>query len=288
MAATLIVAVAGGALAADFLWLRMDVFLNVVLSLATVLAFGEFCDMCESWGARPFRIWGMVGAVGLIWLNWLSLSGLVAPASLGPQLVEAGAVAVIFAIFLRQSFIRENHDALPAVGMTLLGIVYLWFLPSFLVRIRHLGGAEGWLLAGNSLLISTVLLSKVSDVGAYFIGRSFGRHKLIPRISPAKSVEGSIGGLASSIGAAYACRALGILPGLEAWWMVPAFGLLAGVTGQCGDLLESLFKRSGGVKDSGGAFPGYGGVLDVIDSLLITAAPAYFFLRFVAGLELGP
>jgi phosphatidate cytidylyltransferase len=287
VAALSILAVVGGALVADLLWVRLDVCLTVFLSVVTVLAYGEFCDMCESWGTRPFRIWGTVGCLGLLWLHWLALSGML-PVAPGAQLLEAGVVAVIFAVFLRQSFIQENRDALPAVGMTLLGIVYLWFLMSFLARIRHLhpAGAD-WLAAGTKLLIGTVALSKVSDIGAYFVGRHFGRHKLIPRISPAKSVEGSIAGLASSVGAAYLCSAIGILPGLGGW-MVPVFGLLAGATGQCGDLLESLFKRSGGVKDSGSTFPGFGGILDVIDSLLITAPPAYFFLRFVAGLELGP
>jgi CDP-diglyceride synthetase len=287
LAAVGIVAVVGGALAADFFWARRDVLLTVVLTVATVLAYGEFCDMCESWGAKPFRIWGMAGCVGLLWLHWLAMSGIVERA-LGVQLLEAGVVLVAFAVFLRQAFIAESRDALPAVGMTLLGVLYLWFLPCFLVRIRHLElPGTDWLLVGNSLLISTVVLCKISDVGAYFVGRRFGRHKLIPRISPAKSVEGSVAGLAASVGAAYACSALGILPGLRGW-MVPVFGLLAGATSQCGDLLESLFKRSGGVKDSGSTFPGYGGILDVIDSLLITAAPAYFFLRFAAGLELGP
>ncbi|HOX06566.1 MAG TPA: phosphatidate cytidylyltransferase [Planctomycetota bacterium] len=290
VAASAILAVAGGALAADFFVFRLDVLFTAVLTIATILAFGEFCDMCEARGFRPFRIWGMAVCVGLVWLHWLALSGLLS-AGAGWPLLEAGSVAAVFAIFLRQFLIRDNRDALPAVGMTLLGVVYLWFLPCFLVRIRHLedplGNAE-WLLSGNALLISTVVVSKASDVGAYFVGRSIGRHKLIPRISPAKSVEGAIAGLAASVGAAYGCAALGLLPGLREAWMIPALGVLAGAAGQCGDLLESLFKRSGGVKDSGGVFPGYGGVLDVIDSLLISAPAIYLFLRFAAGLELAP
>jgi phosphatidate cytidylyltransferase len=284
-AALVMLAVVAAALWADYHWLQGDILFSVVLSVATVWAYSEFCDICEAWGIKPFRVWGMAGCLALLWLHWMTLPhSLSAPRQLPRGVLDAGLVILIFAVFLRQGFVKETHDALAAVSMTLLGVLYLWFLPSFLVRIRHLGGAE-WLSVGNGLLISTVVLSKISDVGAYFVGRHFGRHKLIPRISPAKSVEGAVAGLASSVGAAYACSALGLLPGIPGW-AVPAFGLVAGLAGQCGDLMESLFKRSGGVKDSGAAVPGYGGILDVIDSLLITAGPAYFFLRFFGGLEM--
>jgi len=275
----LMLAVAG-AFCADLFWRRDDLFLQVILSVVTFLAYWEFCDLCESWGVKVFRVLGAVGCVAMVWLHWLTLREI---GVLPPEALEAGLVVFIFAVFLRQGLIHENRDALPAVAMTLLGVLYLWFLPGFLVKIRHLGGDGHWLSVGNGLLIGTIAVSKMSDVGAYLCGSLIGRTKLIPRISPAKTVEGSACGLLFSVGTAFACSALGLLGGVKGPALVVAFGLLVGLASQCGDLLESIFKRSGGLKDSGRLLPGYGGILDVLDSLLISAPPAYLFLWLVGG-----
>jgi phosphatidate cytidylyltransferase len=113
---------------------------------------------------------------------------------------------------------------------------------------------------------------KFTDIGAYFTGKSIGRHKLIAWLSPGKTWEGLIGGLlvAALVGAACAP----FLVEVE-WWQGLIFGAIFGFVGQCGDLLESLMKRDAEVKDSGNTIPGFGGVLDVIDSPLVTAPVAY-------------
>lgn len=275
-----LVAAVAAALCADLYWRGDDLFLQAALSIVTFLAYWEFCALCESWGVKVFRVVGAAGCVGLVWLHWLTLRE---TGALPPEALQVGVVVFIFAVFLRQAFVADNRDALPAVAMTLLGALYLWFLPGFLVKIRHLGGDGHWLRVGHGLLISTIAASKMSDVGAYLCGSLVGRTKLIPRISPAKTVEGAVCGLGFSVAAAWACSALGLLGGVKGPALIVAFGLLAGFTGQCGDLLESIFKRSGGMKDSGKLLPGYGGILDVLDSLIVTAPPAYLFLWLAAG-----
>jgi len=304
-AAAILLAVIAAALGADVYLFKRDVGLLVVCTVAMAFAYNEFCSLCESWGTRPFRGFGIVGCVLLLFVQWGTLphcrvldDGSWAPlfAATYQQarpVLDVAVIVAIFVVFLRQAFIKDPKDALPALGMTILGAIYCWYLPSFLFRIRHLGGAN-WLTVGHGLLIAVIFVSKMADVGAYFFGKKFGRHKLIPRISPGKSIEGAVFGLACSVGMAFALRGLEILPsvrpdGLPAFGVpeTVAFGLLVGGTGMCGDLFESILKRSGGHKDSSRMLPGYGGVLDVLDSVIISAPPAYLFLRLVTGLTMS-
>jgi phosphatidate cytidylyltransferase len=303
--ATLLIGLVAAALVADALLFKRDVGVHVLLLVGTALAYNEFCNLCESREIRPFRVFGIVGCLMLVILHWFSMphwrtlaAGNSAPLlaesySLAHSLVDGAFIALIMVMFLRQAFIRDSGDALPAVGTSLLGVLYVWFLPSFLIRIRNLGGAE-WLITGQNLMIATIVVAKSADVGAYLFGRKLGRHKLIPRISPSKSLEGAFFGMASSVGAAFLMRWWGLLPefgpaGVRAFGIAEtlAFGLLVGLTGMCGDLFESILKRSGRTKDSSRMLPGYGGVLDVLDSVIMSAPPAYLFLRMVAGFTMG-
>ncbi|MHC4915485.1 MAG: phosphatidate cytidylyltransferase [Planctomycetota bacterium] len=304
-AAAVLLALMTGALYADIYLLGCDVGLMVLGAVTLAFAYNEFCNLCEAYGIRPFRVFGMVGCIFLLFLQWATLptwsfdaAGAGRPLFWGDYekaraVLDGAAVLVIFVMFLRQAFIKDSRDALPALGMTLLGVIYCWFLPSFAFRIRHLGG-RNWLITGHNLLIALIFVSKIADVGAYFFGKKFGRHKLIPRISPAKSIEGAVAGLACSVAMAFALRAIGVLPVLGPGGRLAfgaaetvAFGLLVGGTGMCGDLFESILKRSGGHKDSSRMLPGYGGVLDVVDSVIISAPPAYLFLRMVTGLTMS-
>lgn len=113
----------------------------------------------------------------------------------------------------------------------------------------------------------------MGDTGAYFVGVRFGKHKLVPRVSPKKSVEGALGGLIFSMVTAFALNLLFQLP--FPWWFSILVGTCIGVSGQIGDLIESAFKRAGGFKDSGNLLPGHGGMLDRIDSVILSAPVAY-------------
>jgi phosphatidate cytidylyltransferase len=173
-------------------------------------------------------------------------------------------------IFLIQFFHKDNSQALVAIALTLFGILYVsWFL-SFVIKIRFLQGGVLW-------VAYLVAVTKAADIGAYCVGTPFGKHVLIPHISPKKTVEGSIGGLFASMLVSVAFRPH--LPLKFSLFHVVVLGLMMGVVGQIGDLSESLMKRFCGAKDSGDALPGMGGFLDAVDSILFTAPSFYFHLR---------
>ncbi len=159
------------------------------------------------------------------------------------------------------------------LGWQLLGLLYLPLLLGHLVLLRQLPEGRGWVF----LVLFAVM---ACDSLAYFSGVSFGRHKLYPAVSPKKSIEGSLGGLVGSCLGVWVAAAL-FLPDFGPGHII-LVGLLLGVAGQVGDLFESLLKRACGVKDSGGIFPGHGGILDRLDSLLFAFPLAYYLARLIS------
>ncbi len=156
------------------------------------------------------------------------------------------------------------------------GFIYIG-IPGFCIyhlsQIHFDGAARG---AQIYFCLATTFMS---DIGAYFIGVKFGKHKLIPRVSPKKSVEGAVAGLFSSTAASLITASIFSLPFMS--WYIVAVGVLAGIAAQVGDLIESALKRAGGYKDSGHLLPGHGGVLDRIDSLLMSIPVIYIFFLFM-------
>ncbi|MBP7215767.1 MAG: phosphatidate cytidylyltransferase [Candidatus Omnitrophica bacterium] len=176
-------------------------------------------------------------------------------------------VIALLLLILMQFRRRENSGLIVGISTTMFGILYVaWFL-SFLIKLRYLEN-------GVALFATVLLVTKLGDMGAYFVGVRFGKTPLLARISPKKSVEGAVGGLMFSILGAIACRPFFMLPLLH----MAVIGLCLGILGQLGDLSESLMKRDCQVKDSGTLFPGLGGILDAIDSLLFTAPVFYFYM----------
>lgn len=170
--------------------------------------------------------------------------------------------------------VGETKKALIDAAVMSFGILYVSLLLSHLILLRHLE-------AGVLLVLFVMGITWLCDAGAYYAGRLMGRHSLAPRISPNKTVEGAIGGLVFAI--------LGSLAAIH--WFLPslqvmdalAVGLLLGVFGQAGDLVESLWKRSAGVKDSGRLLFAHGGFLDKMDSLIFTVPVFYYYMVFVKG-----
>jgi len=159
------------------------------------------------------------------------------------------------------------------LGWQLLGLFYLPLLLGHLVLLRQLPEGRGWVF----MVLFAVM---ACDSLAYFVGVKFGRHKLYPQVSPKKSIEGSLGGLFGSCLGVWLAGAL-FLPRYGIGQII-FIGLLLGVVGQVGDLFESLLKRACGVKDSGGTFPGHGGVLDRLDSLLFAFPLAFYLARLIS------
>ena len=167
--------------------------------------------------------------------------------------------------------LRDIRRAAADAGMLLMGFLYVPLLLSHLILIRMLPHGVPWLF-----LIMVIVMT--GDSAAYYVGSSFGKTKLYPAVSPKKSVEGSLGGLAGSVIGAFLSRAW-FFPELAVVDCIVA-ALLLGVLGQLGDLFESLIKRSCGVKDSGTIFPGHGGLLDRLDSILFAGPAAFYYAYF--------
>jgi len=171
-------------------------------------------------------------------------------------------------IFVLQFIRRDSSQALSSIAVTMFGLLYIGWFFSFFIKIKFLP-------EGPLLVAFLVIVTKMGDIGAYFVGRSIGRHSLIPRISPKKTVEGTIGGLAFSIVSAIVSKSY--LPAFPYGHLI-TLGVLLGILAQVGDLAESLLKRDCGVKDSGSTLSDFGGMLDLMDSLLFTTPIFYFYV----------
>jgi phosphatidate cytidylyltransferase len=185
-------------------------------------------------------------------------------------------VGLIFTAFLAEiiSVERPGGDtgrAAASAAWTILAALTMGLLGAFLAKVRFFSIEPAQGLMCLALLLGTV---KMGDIGAYAVGSTMGRHKLVPRLSPKKTVEGLLGGLAAGTLAAIL---IGCLWGHFALWQMLVFGLIVSAAGIMGDLAESLLKRACGVKDSG-PIPGFGGALDILDSILAAAPVAYLVL----------
>lgn len=160
------------------------------------------------------------------------------------------------------------------VATTLLGIVYCGWFPLHIIFLRNLSCEKYDSGLGFVVLMFTAIL--LTDIGAYYIGRHFGKHKLAAVISPNKTIEGSLGGIFFAI---LGALAVGYAIQLE-WYFAITLGLICTVFAQLGDLSESLIKRDAGVKDSGDALPGHGGFLDRTDSFIFTIPVMYYFCYY--------
>ena len=260
------------------------------LLLATALLAGccEFFHMLRGCGLPCRPVIGMV-FVGLLLaaarleihrpsqvLPWLYGHGL--------ELYLLLIVALIFTTFLAEIFLveragRDVPEALASVGWTVLVVLTVGLLGIFLVKVRFLSEdpLEGLLYLGLTLGVV-----KCSDIGAYAVGSSLGRHLLVPKLSPKKTVEGLVGAIVAGTAVAVA---IGVAWGRFTWVEMLVFGAAVSISGILGDLAESLMKRACGVKDSG-RIPGFGGALDILDSMLSAGPVAYVLL--VVLTEPGP
>ncbi|MBE3126814.1 MAG: phosphatidate cytidylyltransferase [Candidatus Atribacteria bacterium] len=176
----------------------------------------------------------------------------------------------IILTFIFQLFKKDYSKVLAEISITIFGSIYLGYLLSFMLKIKDLPN-------GNYYLISLLIITWANDTGAYLIGTKFGKNKIFPKISPKKTIEGSIGGIIFSIASTFA---------LKNWLNLTfnellSLGLIISIIAQLGDLFESVLKRGSGIKDSGTLIPGHGGILDSLDSLIFTAPIFYYYYYIV-------
>jgi phosphatidate cytidylyltransferase len=239
--------------------------MEALVALAVALGLWEFHQLLAARDIPPLRVAGGA-ATALLFMEAL------VPGRFGVPCLPVAAVVLLLASLGRAHDIPRSMTA--AAG-TLLGAVYLGSLGGTLAALRSvdLPRAGPWAL----MLLVAVIMS--ADSAAYFTGSALGRHKLAPAISPGKTWEGLGGGLVGGVAAALVVRHFG-LP-----WMpmghAAALGAAVSLLGTAGDLFESLLKRWAGVKDSGALFPGHGGMLDRLDSLLFGAPVLYYYLLYV-------
>jgi phosphatidate cytidylyltransferase len=236
-----------------------------VVAVAVVVGMWEFFGLMKARGLAPFHV---PGAVLLAAIFIEVARPVVVPASLWPVV----ALVALLGLVPRGS---DFASTVPSAALTLLGTAYLGALGGAVAALRLLPPDRdgAWRIV---LLLAIVM---VGDTAAFFVGNAAGRHKLAPAISPGKTVEGALGGLAGGVAAAAAVRALA-LPSLPLGHAL-LLGLGVAGLGIAGDLVESVLKRWAGVKDSGVLFPGHGGMLDRLDSILFGAPVLYYYFSLV-------
>jgi phosphatidate cytidylyltransferase len=262
----------------------------ILVAAALVEAAREISALLARTSARPSANAVVGGVLALVVANWAP--HVTAAVELAPGLDGVGPTAVfawpmwvftalVMATFVAQSvqFVEPGRTMATIAG-TVLAIAYVGLLGSFGVQFRWLGGPHLGLLAVAGLFAT----AKGADIGAYTFGRLAGRHRLWPRLSPNKTVEGAAGGLVFGLIGAVGVEALAqfvIGRELLGWGGAVGFGLVVGAAAQLGDLMESMIKRDCAQKDASDTLPGFGGVLDVLDSLLFAGPVAYgYWLLF--------
>jgi phosphatidate cytidylyltransferase len=262
-------------------WLSDYVFLAIMMLLATV-GLLEFYDLVERRGLVCFKWMGIGGGMVLMGGTFLHCTGnlgLHGSPSRVNDFESALLILLVLGLCVRQLVSRTHSAALVAISTTLFGLMYVPWLLNFIQEIHFFPTLRG---DGKYYVLYFILVTKFSDTGAYVVGSLIGRHKMIPRISPGKTWEGFGGAILGSILASLSFAQLAgtHLRGMNVRHALVLGGLL-GVAAVIGDLIESLFKREAGVKDSGRFFPGIGGILDLLDSLLFNAPIMYLYLRHV-------
>jgi phosphatidate cytidylyltransferase len=223
------------------------------------LALSEFYRLCFREGStRPLTAIGLVTMA--LWFASFHIGGLG---------VEYLFLGVILTLLLPLVSREQSGQRLSNSAAMIFGVLYVGGAMTYLVRVREYP-------SGEHLILFVLFVTWAADTGAYYVGKSFGRHPLAPRLSPKKTIEGLLGGLALAIGAVFAARpwfpfSLTVLDSVLLGTILTAAGL-------AGDLAESAVKRAAGVKDSGGLLPGHGGMLDRVDSLLFTGPTFYYYV----------
>lgn len=242
-----------------------DVAATVLIAAISVIAMIELLSALKTSGHNPVSTIGILSCAVILY-------GIISPDYRDPLLYMLAAVST--GLSLVMIFRHEKYSVADA-ALTLFAIAYIVFMFSFIARTRLMinGAHTVWIIFAGSW---------GADTAAYFTGRQYGRKKLLPEISPNKTVEGALGGL---IGGIVFVMLIGIFikPYVKdiSWFDFASMGIICGLFSQLGDWTASLIKRFTGVKDFGKIIPGHGGVLDRFDSVMITAPLIYAYLKLI-------
>jgi|SRR5919108_2254116 phosphatidate cytidylyltransferase len=254
----------------------------LAIALITLLALFEYFALGEAIGHRAYRFWTGTCALALIFVQWAASSTLavLTRSNYTIEIHKGGYISsirfsvhdVFFVFVIGVAVItlftrRPLVEILPAAGISASGLILVAFPFSFAIPLHAISGR------GPALLLFAMVIVWVSDTAAYFAGRSIGKRPFAPKLSPNKTWEGAAAGFLGSLAVAFV-----FMP----WVSVPLVHLLAmaalgNIAGQVGDLLESGYKRSAGIKDSGSLLPGHGGVLDRIDALILAIPVVWYY-----------
>jgi phosphatidate cytidylyltransferase len=253
-------------------------FTILMVVWGAVAAF-EFYTLASVASLKPLLYFGTAWTVLLIVVRDVSVASFlqVSPDQISLMLMVAATVLPLVWLLRRE----PKSQAFSTWVWTLGGMAYVGLLSGHFVALRTLAGGRNWVYLA-------FLATFASDTSAYFVGRTWGKRKLAPSISPAKTWEGSLGGLAGGalISLLFVPSTLFSatnplhIPDLNYWW-APLLGIVVSAFGQLGDLVESLLKRNMGAKDSGKLFPGHGGALDRIDSVVFAGVVVYYFVWLI-------
>ena len=258
-----------------------DYFFLIIMAFLAAAGLTEFYGMVGKLGHQCYAGWGVVGGVLLLAATFVDISGEMGLRA-GPSRVNdfesSFFILFVLGLCIRQFLSRHTTTGIVAISTTLFGLMYVPWLLNFIQKINFFTPN----VEGHYYLLYFVLVTKFSDCGAYAVGSLIGKHKMIPRISPGKTWEGFAGAVLAAMAASvvFAYLAGAHLQGMTQGHAV-ILGAILSVGAVVGDLIESLFKREAGLKDSGRFFPGIGGILDLLDSLLFNAPLMYLYLRHI-------
>ncbi len=254
-------------------------FVSILLMLCVAALAGigtwEYVQLAVHKGIQPAARWMIIVAVAEVVALYASLVFVDFPQL--PILVLAIAMVLFFLLHF-----KDTHAALLTIATEFFGVAYIAAPLALMLGVLYPVPHHGIPQEGRWWLVYLIFVTKITDVGAYFVGRLWGRKKLSPTLSPKKTIEGAIAGFFAAVFGSMMIYYFGThffegrfsLSFSESIWL----GMLMGILGQMGDLAESLLKRDAVVKDSN-TLPGLGGILDMVDSLLFTTPTLYFFLR---------
>ena len=252
-------------------WSQTPYFFVALTTIAALLALGEFYNLAARLGSRP-HIVPAYGAALLVMACFV--------ADMPAGIVAVMAALAIVALGIELATAKELEKTLGTVAATLMGLIYVVLLAGYLVGVRMIPDsftATPVPHLAAKLLTMFFAMVMLTDTGAYYTGRSLGRHKLAPRISPGKTIEGAVGGFVAAMLTGPLCRYT-FFPEIPLWQAM-LLGAAIGLVGQVVDLAESMLKRGAKVKDSSNLLPGHGGMLDRVDSLLFCAPLLYYYAR---------